>query len=676
VDPELTALVPLFVDEARDRLERLAALAPRLPHSGGELEEARRELHTLKGAARMLRVGAIAELCHAAEELLASPPADCVRRLTRALDGLALMVDAVAAGGEPRPDPALLTGLGGVAPAAGRATGGSPPSPGARAEELRVEAAELDALGERAAQVRSLALAGQRGVERLHQLAALADRGTDEPQPERVLAALGAMLRQAAVDLEGNQQRLARAADEQVERALALGLQPLRGLLQRLARAARDLGAALGRELEVEVAGEETRLDRRIVRQLEEALLHLTRNAVDHGIEPAAERTRTGKRPTGYIRLAAAAAGDRVRLEITDDGAGVDPQAVLRRAVDSGRLTAEAAAALAPRDVLRLLLLPGFTLRPEVSEISGRGVGLDAVAAAVGRAGGDLTIDSRPGGGTRIAIEVPVARRGESVLLVRVGDLRLALPAGAARQASRLAAGQVVERQDEVLALLGDREVRCASLARLFGRTPAEAPLLVEGSSAGQPLAVLVDEVEGEQEVLVRPLPRAAAHRLVEGMALLASGQPVAVLSPTALARADARGAIAAIPTGPALRRVRVLLVEDSPVTRELERRLLEGAGFEVRAAADAEEALASLSAGGVDCVVTDIEMPGIDGLDLTARLRAQERHAHLPVVVVSNRDRPEDRLRGLQAGADAYLTKQGLNAGELVELVRRLGGG
>jgi chemotaxis protein histidine kinase CheA/CheY-like chemotaxis protein len=675
VDPELVSLVPLFCDEARDRLERLAALAPRLPHSGGELEEARRELHTLKGAARMLRIGAMAELCHAAEELLASPPADCGRRLTRALDGLALMVDTVADGGEPRPDPALVAGLGGRAPTAALPVGGSSPPAGARVEELRVEAAALDALGERAAQVRSLALAGRQGVERLYQLAALADRGMDEPQPERILAVLGAMLRRAAVDLEGNQQRLARAAEEQVERALSLELQPLRGLLQRLARAARDLGDALGREVEVEVAGEETRLDRRIVRQLEEALLHLTRNAVDHGIEPAAERERAGKSPTGHIRLAAAAAGGRVRLEITDDGAGVDPQVVLRRAVDSGRLTAEVAAGLEPREVLRLLLLPGFTLRPEVSETSGRGVGLDAVAAAVGRVGGDLAIDSQPGGGTRIAIEVPVGRRGESVLVVRVGDLRLALPAGAARQATRLPATRLVEREGQLLALLGDRQVRCASLARLFGRVPAEAPLLVEGSSAGQPLAVLVDEVEGEQEVLVRPLPRAAAHRLVDGMALLASGEPVAVLSPAALARDDG-GAAAPIPTGPASRRVRVLLVEDSPVTRELERRLLEGAGFEVRAAADAEEALASLAAGDVDCVVTDIEMPGVDGLELTARLRALERYAHLPVVVVSNRDRPEDRLRGLQAGADAYLTKQALNAGELVELVRRLGGG
>ena len=200
--------------------------------------------------------------------------------------------------------------------------------------------------------------------------------------------------------------------------------------------------------------------------------------------------------------------------------------------------------------------------------------------------------------------------------------------------------------------------------------------MLVEGMVSGQPFAVAVDDVLGEEEVLVRPLARAAAaDRLIEGAALLASGEPIGILAPAALAERSFRKQAIAPRVASAIRRVRVLLVDDSLVTREMERRLLEDAGFEVRAVADAPEALSRLGEERFDCVVTDIEMPGMDGLELTARLRAMESFAQLPIVVVSTRDRSEDRLRGLQAGADAYLAKQSLNAGELVDLVRRLGG-
>jgi CheY-like chemotaxis protein len=214
-------------------------------------------------------------------------------------------------------------------------------------------------------------------------------------------------------------------------------------------------------------------------------------------------------------------------------------------------------------------------------------------------------------------------------------------------------------------------------LARLYGLVPGERQLLLEGVVSGQPLALAVDDVEPEQEVLVRPLNRRfAAERLLEGSALLASGEPVAVLSPAILAQREYLRALPAVEPRAAVKRARVLLVDDSLVTREMERRLLEDAGFEVAAAVDAAEALSRLGEQTFDCVVTDIEMPDMDGFELTSQLRRMEHFAHLPIVVVSTRDRPEDRLRGLQAGADAYLTKQSLDAGELAALVRRLSGG
>ncbi|HLX08171.1 MAG TPA: Hpt domain-containing protein, partial [Thermoanaerobaculia bacterium] len=378
MDEEFADLVPLFVEESRERLDRLALAVPRLADDARAVVEARRELHTLKGAGRMMRLGAFAELCHAAEELLhglrpeAPATAGLIPLLMRVLDHLSGMIDAVQRGGEPPADAELmallavaLPGAGGApgrtapaaaavgaaalpgpmpaisptfaAPAAapafsptapGAAAAPPPPAPdfaarpaeGAGGGDVRVDSRALDAVAERAAEVRILALAAGPAGERLHELARLAEEGAREAQPAQVLVVLAAMLRRTAIDLEGGQRRLLVAAEEQLDRMLKLQLQPLRGSLLALARHAREVGRSLKREVEVVVEGEETRLDRRIARELEEALLHLVRNAVDHGIESLEVREARGKARAGRLRLSAGAAGSRVRLEISDDG--------------------------------------------------------------------------------------------------------------------------------------------------------------------------------------------------------------------------------------------------------------------------------------------------------------------------------------------------------------------
>ncbi|HVT58782.1 MAG TPA: response regulator [Thermoanaerobaculia bacterium] len=715
MDAEFADLVPLFVEESRERLEKLALRVPRLAlaaQAAPALAEAKRELHTLKGAGRMMRLAGFAELCHAAEELLqaARPGAlatvGMIPLLTRVADALAAMVDEVARGAaDPPADPELLAilalslppaGAAAPAPAVAPEPAGADPSAAGASNQIagaaerslrpgpvpagavgaRVDTQALDAVAERATEVRIMALAARQAVVRLDELARLAEHGMREPQPAQLLAVLAAMLRRMAVDLERGQRRLIRAADEQLEQMLALQLQPLRGSLLALARYARELARSLKREVEVEIEGEQTRLDRRILRELDEALLHLVRNAVDHGIEAPEVREARGKPRAGRLRIRAVAAGRKVSIAIADDGGGIDPRQVLQQAVQTGLVDAAAAAALPHEQVLRLLFSPGFSTRRRVSETSGRGVGLDAVAAAVNRVGGEVFLGSEPRRGTTVTLEVPFARRGESMLLVRVGKLRLALPAAAVLRATRLAPEAVVERDGQSLAVVGDQLVPFVPLAQLYGQPAAARQLLLQGAASGQPIAVAVDEVLEEQEVMVRPLTRkVATDRLLEGVALLASGEPVGVLSPSILARHEYSSALPAAAGKAVVQRLRVLLVDDSLVTREMERRLLEDAGFEVAGAADAAEALSRLGEGRFDCLVTDIEMAGMDGFELTSQLRGMEQFAHLPIVVVSTRERPEDRLRGLKAGADAYLTKQGLDAGELIHLVRRLSG-
>jgi two-component system, chemotaxis family, sensor kinase CheA len=717
VDPEFADLVPLFVEEARDRIERLATFVPQLEADAQAKIEVKRELHTLKGAGRMLRLAPLAELCHAAEEVLQLSPPGMIALLTQVVDQLSRMVDTVSHGAEPEHEPGLMALLAGgqAAPAAVEPAAAAPavvapvavgkdgkddkdgkdeeeaesaavpeaeaqaPSASSRrgvGGDIRVDTGALDAVAERATQVRIMALAGRQVVERIYELARLAEEGLHEPQPTQVLAVLSTMLRRVAVELEGGQRRLIRASEEQLERMLSLQLQPLRGSLHLLARYARELGRSLGREIEMELEGEETRLDRRITRELEDALLHLVRNAVDHGIEAPEVREAHGKPRAGRLRLRAVSDGPRVRISLQDDGGGIDTVKVLERAVSVGLVEAAGAQTMGREEALRLIFAPGFSTRKEVSEISGRGVGLDVVASAANRVGGEVFLDTDLGRGTTITLEVPVARRGEAVMLLRVGQLRLALPSSVVRRATRLDPGMIVERDGRSMAKFPDRLVPFVPLARLYAQPALDHQLLLEGAVSGQALAVAVDDVEGEQEILVRPMTRkVAADRLLEGVALLASGEPVGVLAPAVLAQREYLRALPVAREQIVVKKVRVLLVDDSLVTREMERRLLEDAGFKVSAAGDAVEALSLLSERSFDCVVTDIEMPGMDGFELTAQLRGMEHFTHLPIIVVSTRDRPEDRLRGLKVGADAYLTKQSLDAGELVDLVRRLSG-
>jgi chemotaxis protein histidine kinase CheA/CheY-like chemotaxis protein len=721
LDDELAALLPIFVDETRERLERLSSAIADLADDPAARALVQRELHTVKGASRMMQLGALAELCHAAEDALAAQGVKAKAVLARTADRLAALVERVASRQEaPERQSDLLAelqALAGESPAALSEAGSTaeplapaatpaepllaeasrrpePPSGGAPANgdaeregtqrgravaDLRIGAAALDAIAERSTQVRLAALALGRVVDRLRELGTLAEDGVREPQPAQVLAVLATMLRRTAGDLEGGERQLARAAEDQLDTVLAVQLQPLRSHFHGLARHGRELAAQLGKQVEIVLEGEDTRLDRRVVRDLEEALLHLVRNAVDHGLDDVAARRAAGKPATGRLRLAARPARARVELRVEDDGRGIDPQAVRARAVAGGFLDAAAAEAMPEAQLQQLLFLAGFSTRTSVSEVSGRGIGLDVVAEAVGRLGGEVRVESTLGRGTAIVLSVPAARRGERVFVLRSGRMRLALPAAVVRSVATASPGDdgAAGPGERVNIRVGERLVPCLSLAAAFGQPVPAQPVVVEASVLNQTFAVAVESVEGEEEVLLRPLPVAVGGgRLLEGLAMLASGQPVAVLSPVALAQSETGPrAPTSLKTAPPPPRVRVLLVDDSRVTREMERRLLEDAGFLVAVAGDGEEALRALGEQRFDCVVTDIEMPNMDGFRLTRELRALSQFAHLPIVVVSTRDRPEDRLQGMQAGADAYLTKQSLNAGELIEHVRRLAG-
>jgi chemotaxis protein histidine kinase CheA len=651
----LEDLIPLFASEARERLDQLTTLVDEVEHDTDIAAQAKRQLHALKGAANMMQLTDIASLCHEAEALLDPVAPGAADRMVGLLDEVAAELARVTGdqveSTETAPEPAMAP-----------ATAGD--STGARTGPSRVslEAPVLDELADRSALLRLASLKTGGLADRVFALARAAEQGSNEPCPEEVLATLATALGQVAGELDGNQRGLHRLARQQLEQLLQLQLQSVRPFLQGLARHARELARSLGRQVRVRVSAGDTRLDRRIVAALRESLLHLVRNAVDHGIEAPQERQGAGKTPQGWIDITARTEGHRVRIRVADDGRGIPEEAVRRRAVERGLLSPEQACLVAAEELTPLLCLPGFTTRDEPSQVSGRGVGLDAVAAAVRGVGGDLWIESEAGKGTTVAVDVPLARRGERVLVLEVGRCRVALPSLVVRGFGAAAEPPEVGAEVDLAAVLGERA--------------GPSTVRVESLIGGAERTLLVNGVLGEEEVAVRPVPGVVGQgSLYDGLALLASGRPVPVLSPQALLDPDLGQPEDLAPSAHG-GLVRVLLVEDSTVTREMLRRLLEDAGFEVVAAASGERALERLAERTFDCVVTDIQMPGLDGLELTRRIRSSAGHAQLPIVVVSNLDRPQDRLDGLDAGADAYLSKRGLDAHHLVKVVRRAGGG
>lgn len=663
-DPDLIAL---FREEARERLERIALFVDRAAEDRSAAVEVQRELHAIKGASRMLGLVHLSELCHRAEELVDSRSGSSGEKLTALLDHLIGSIDSLSARSDPDA-PAMPSG-----PDAWSTAASSEERP--IRDNVRVRPEVVDGMADRSARLRVLSTAAARLVDRSFRLAYLAERGSRERSPREVLATVATSLRQLAVELEAGQRRIHRLAEGLLDAMVRLQLQPLRPVLLSLARHARELARSLGRDVKVTVDSGDTYLDRRIIVTLEEVLLHVVRNAVDHGIEPPEERLSVGKPQRGSIRLEAAAEGDRVRIVVADDGRGIDPAHILETAMRRGELGTEIAATLSAEETLQLLFRPGFSTREEASETSGRGIGLEAVAANVQAIGGDLGIESEPGAGTAVSVHVPATKRGERVLVIQVGDCLVAFPAATVRSYRALDRSMIVSTGDRTVMQTPQGPLRVRFLNELLGQPSSPVGTVIEAVIGGVATAIIADSVIGEEEVFVRPLPeRAGAPRIFDTVALLSSGRPVAVLSPPRLGLLQSAGD-AAVNVHAGRGPLRVLLVDDSMATREMIRRLLEDSGFVVTAVGSAEEALDRLGEVSVDCVITDIEMPGMDGLQLTRSLRAMSEHNELPIIVVSTLDRPGDRRAGLEAGADAYLYKRSLDTRELVRLVRRVGG-
>lgn len=452
-------------------------------------------------------------------------------------------------------------------------------------------------------------------------------------------------------------------------------------LFQAYPRMVRELGKDLGKEIDLVLEGEQTQVDRSVLDSLREPLMHLVRNAIDHGLETKAERQAAGKAPRGRLWLRARREGERLLMQVEDDGKGIDPQLLREVAVRRGLLTEEAAAALPDAQAMELIFQSGFSSKDQVTDVSGRGVGLDVVRVKLVALGGEIEIDSTPGRGTTFSLKVPITLTVSPLLFLESGEERLCLQAANVGSALRVEPDALTEVAGKAALKIADVVLPFASLASLLGqapeRPPSEGELVLVLHGRGQSAAVGVDRVLEERTQAVLPLKGLLARSAhLAGATPLSDGRLAMVLSAAHLvAQAWGRETRAlALPVAAAAeRKKRIMVVDDSPLTRELLIGLLEAVGYEIVSANDGAEALDRLPREHVDLVVTDLEMPQVDGLELTKRLKGHPTLRALPVVIVTTRGAEADRRRGMEAGADGYVTKGDLVRHDLVDVVARL---
>jgi two-component system, chemotaxis family, sensor histidine kinase and response regulator WspE len=454
---------------------------------------------------------------------------------------------------------------------------------------------------------------------------------------------------------------------------LASRMRPLADGVRGFPRLVRDLARELGKQARFEVVGETTGVDRDILDRLEAPLNHLIRNALDHGVEMPDERRATGKSPIGTIRLEARHRAGMLQIVLTDDGRGIDLERLRAKVVERGLTTATVAARLSETELLDFLFLPGFSTKEHVTEVSGRGVGLDVVQSMVHAVRGSVRVASHPGKGTRFVLQLPITVSVIRALLVEIAGEPYAFPLSRIDRIFMLNRNDLRDLEGKQHTMLDDQPVGLVEATRVFGlssdhvlREDELLPVVV-ASDRSHRFGVVVERFLGERDLRVSPLDaRLGKVPNINSSSVLENGWPVLVVDVEDLIRSIDNllsgrrlGKLAAQEVERQVRAPkRVLVVDDSITVRELERQLLENRGYTVDVAVDGVDGWNAVRSAHYDLVVSDIDMPRMDGIQLVQHIKDDARLKAIPVVIVSYKDREEDRIRGLDAGANFYLTK------------------
>ena len=725
-DAELREIYRTTSEERLQRFESDLLQLEKNPDDQAILATLMREAHSLKGDSRSAGVDSVEALAHAVEDVLTGIQrqeidlgSEVSDRLYQGLDAMGQLVHEAVTGepttinadqlllalretaplsnsfGEELQPPALPVGPAfSDGPALTRKDEGA-----SQTDTVRVQTRELDALMAQAEELAVTRIQVAQTSTQAEQVFSLWEewkankhkQQASTPSTPSYEERLENLLQNLRSTVQENSNKLEFVAEDLRDRIRKLQLLPLSTLFQPLPRVVRDLAKQQSKQVSLVLEGEEAMADKRLLEGVKDSLMHLVRNAIDHGIETPDEREALGKSSEATLRVKAYQTAISLMIEITDDGSGLDIEQIKRTAAKRGLYTPEDLDAMPISQLQRLILAPGFSTRSFITEISGRGVGLDVVRTQVEQLKGSIQIESTPGHGCTFRLQLSTALSTANVVLVETQGMAFAVPIEFLQMTVLVSPEQIITADGQDTILLGDQTIPVANLvdvlelsnspiykwvaqsSKMQGDRRACVLLKVGNDQAG----FFVDKLVSQQEVVSKPLgPLLKRVRNVSGSTILGTGDVCMILNPPdmlkSLQRQPLSETLAKSKRTSAYKPV-ILLVEDSPPVRIQEKRLFEGAGYDVVTATNGLEGYNTLKTREFDAVVSDVEMPHLDGFSLVSKIRQHQEYDDLPIVLVTTLDSDADRKRGADAGANAYIIKGRFNQEALLEALERL---
>ena len=706
-DKELRDIFKIESAEHIQRLEEGFLRLEKEPGNGAVVEESFRETHSMKGAARMLGLTEIETIAHRMEDILGAAhkgtmplSSEAVDHLYKGLDAVRRLTDEAVTGDSiPIQQAAVQEPVTSVA---------SPETKEAdikdfRIDTIRVETKKLDEL---------MTQAGELSVTRLRIAQRLADiehiitqwediaREISDSKPSTGIlnddmryatydirnANMGSLLNSLRNALSEDNSRLDFIAGELEDSIGKIRLLPFTTIFNLFPRMVRDMAKEKAKEIQLVIEGGEISVDKRILEEMKDPLMHMVRNAVDHGIETPAEREQHNKPRTGVIRLRAYQSPSHVVIEVSDDGRGLDLESLKRAAVKRKLFSEEAFSALSPAQMHSLIFVSGISTSTFVSDISGRGIGLDVVRANVERLKGTIDVESLSSRGLTLRILLPLTLATSRVVIVTVNEVQYAVPVEFIQSIRRINRKEIFTLEGRKTIVIDKIPFCVADLAEILAPPYPGSPsrnlqrevlsciFLAIGDDK---LGIFVDEILDEQEILLKPQSKILQRvKNISGATILGTGEMCLVLNPHDLMTSVRKSAASVSEENPeetVETKKSLLVAEDSITVRTQIKRILEGAGYEVTVAVDGLDAFNKLGIRPYDALVSDIMMPNMTGLTLTEKIRQDKKYQEMPVILVTSLASEEDRKRGSEAGANAYITKSSFDQRVLLDTLRRL---
>lgn len=714
-------LLATFKVEAEEHIKKISSgfldleKSPTAAREAEIIETIFREAHSLKGAARAVNIAEIEAICQSLEGVFAS-----LKRKEKALspglfDLIYQAIDQIgsllssATTGRTEIERARADQLTGSLEDMIKGSGKTaeqlfptapPPAQGPLlSDTVRISTARLNSILLKTEELLSAKLIASQHSFDLREIVELLEGWEKErtkisrslskvrvPEDGAFVKSLENRIKALSTSAEHDHRTIGRMVDDLMGDMKKVLMLPCSSLLEIFPKFVRDLSYDKGKEVDLGIQGEEIEIDRRILEEMKDPLFHLVRNCIDHGIEKSLDREQKNKPLRGRITIKILPKdGDKVEILISDDGTGIDIKKIKAAALKGGVISQDEVGKLSEKEALWLIFRSGVSTSPIITDISGRGLGLAIVQEKVEKLGGTISLETRPDAGTRFLITLPLTLATFRGILVRAGEQFFILPSVNIERVVRVGKEEIktVENR-ETISINGEAvsTVRLKDVLGLPGKgedVPSDKMQLVILSSVSMRIAFIVDEILGEQEVLVKGLGRQLSRvRNIAGATLLGTGKVVPIINIPDLMKSAVRTAVPAMKPAAAQEKKRgkeksVLVVEDSITARMLLKNILEATGYDVKTAVDGVDGFTHAKSGEFDIVVSDVDMPRMNGFDLTAKIRTDKKISELPVVLVTALESREDRERGIDVGANAYIVKSSFDQSNLLEVIRRL---